>query len=405
MKVQLIVVLLWMSAGLMGNDLRQLKFTEVKNEADWNAVFKQAGEENKLVFIDVYTDWCSYCHKLDKEVYTDESVISYFERHFLNVKFDAESEFGYPKAQQFSVTGYPTLLFLTDKGQVFEEIEGFVPAGTLLGYGKAIETKWETLPFLEAKYKSGVISREEQRSLISILETTDEVRANEVAKEYISNLSEKDYLELETIWLLARHQNQLNGKPYRYIKDHKDLMVETHGINEYNDYMSAVYNDNLQLAIKYGDTELLGRLLKEVLPEFIDNGQLPFARYTTSSLYYAERQEFDNYKMEVNTYLNNHLSRDEKPGFILSTTYDIIDSYPSEEMFHFTSQLLKSALEINKKSFEATSLMGYTKSLLGDYKTAKIYLEKAKTMAKDEEEREIVESLFDAMKMMKSGQF
>lgn len=405
MKVQLIVVLLWISASLMGNDMRQLSFTEVENEADWSAIFKQARDENKLVFVDVYTDWCAYCHKLDKEVYTDESVISYFEKHFLNVKFDAESEFGYPKAQQFSISGYPTLLFLTGEEQVFHEIGGFVPSGTLLTYGTAIEAKWEQLPLLEAKYTSGNISKEEQLELISILETIDLFRANDVAKKYISQLSETDYLNLETIWLLARHQNQLSGRPYQYISSHRDLMVEAHGVSEYNDYMSAVYNDNLQLAIKYGDTDLLDQLLKEVLPEFVDNGQLPFARYTTRSIYYAEREEFDQYKMEVNTYLNNHLARDEKPAFILSTTYEIIDSYPSEEMFHFTSQLLKNALEIDEKSFEATSLMGYTKSLLGDYKTANTYLEKARSMAKDEEEREIVESLFDAVKMMKSGQF
>lgn len=403
MKVHLIGIFLLSCASLMANDIAQIPFIEVESSEEWEKVFVQARAENKMVFVDAYTDWCNYCHKLDKEVYTDQSVIDYYGQNFINVKFDAESEFGYPKAQELNITGYPTLLYMTPKDEVFKVVDGFVPAEALLAYGKDIFRMMESLPLLEEKYDSRNITADEQLELISILESTDELRAKEVAKNYVTKLREEDFLEIQNIWLLSRHQNNIDGYPFIYISTHKDLIVKTHGINEFNDYMSAVYNDNLELSIKYGDHELMQNLITGVLPLFIDNDQLPTAIYSTRAVYYGQRGEFDKYKIEVNTYMNNHLSRDSKAEFALSTTYDIIENYATEEMVNFSTQLLQQALIIDEKSFELNSILGYAKGLVGDYKAADKYLEIAKSIAKGEEEQEIIQSLFDAIQMMKEG--
>lgn len=405
MKVQLIGLLLLVCGSLLAKQDNTIDFIEVDNNADWNAAFDKAKEENKLVFIDVYTDWCTYCKQLDEEVYTDKSIIEYFNENFINLKFNAETKFGFLKAELFKVSGFPTLLFLTSEKQVFHEIGGFVPAKALSAYGQEVQRIWSILPELEAKYETGVIAKEETLELINILEINDENRARTIAKKYIDALSTDDYLDLETIWLLSKHQNQLNGHPFQYIKSNKSLLVETHGINEYTDYMSAAYNDNLQLAIKYGDSDLLTKLVMEVLPEFIDNGQLPKARYTTKAIYFAQRAEFDSYKLEVNAFMNNHLASTEKPDFALAITYDIIENYPSDDMYQFTASLLSQALNIDEKNFELNSIMGYTKGLIGDYKAANNFLEKAKAVAIGQEELELLDSLLEAVKMMREGQY
>ncbi|OEK04861.1 thioredoxin family protein [Roseivirga misakiensis] len=405
MKVQLILAFLLVGTCLLAKQADQISFVTVKNDQEWDAIFKKAKSENKLVFVDVFTDWCGYCKQLDEEVYTDPKVIEYFEEHFINIKFDAESEFGEPRADQFGVSTYPTLLFLTKDQQVFQALNGFVPASALNAYGNEVQRMWSVLPELEEKLASKVISKDETLELISILETTDELRAREIAKDYIVWLTPEDYLNLETIWLLSRHENQINGTPFKYIKNNRELMIETHGINEFNDYMSAVYNDNLQLAIKYGDKQLLNGLVMEVLPEFLEASQLPRARYTTKALYFAQRGEFDDFRLEVNSYMNNHLAVSQKADFALSTTYDIIENYPSEEMYRFSSALLGQALRIDEKNFELNSIMGYTKGLIGDYKSANTFLEKAKTLAQGAEELELLNSLFEAVKMMQEGQF
>ena len=46
----------------------------------------------KKVFIDFYTDWCTYCRKMDKVVFTKPDVINLLNDGYYSVRFDAESE-------------------------------------------------------------------------------------------------------------------------------------------------------------------------------------------------------------------------------------------------------------------------------------------------------------------------
>jgi thioredoxin-related protein len=44
----------------------------------------------KKVFIDFYTDWCVYCRKMDKVVFTKREVIELLNEEYYAVRFDAE---------------------------------------------------------------------------------------------------------------------------------------------------------------------------------------------------------------------------------------------------------------------------------------------------------------------------
>ncbi len=46
----------------------------------------------KRVFIDFYTDWCTYCRKMDKVVFTKPDVVNLLNTRYYAVRFDAESE-------------------------------------------------------------------------------------------------------------------------------------------------------------------------------------------------------------------------------------------------------------------------------------------------------------------------
>lgn len=65
------------------NEVRWLSFEELEDSL---------AVKPKKVFIDFYTDWCTYCRKMDKVVFTNSEVIDVLNAHYYAVRFNAETE-------------------------------------------------------------------------------------------------------------------------------------------------------------------------------------------------------------------------------------------------------------------------------------------------------------------------
>jgi len=114
---------------------------------NFNDALSKAKSENKRVIVDVYTDWCGWCKKMDEEVYSNGKIKKLIERNFILVKLDAESlmEVSYNGEQfteqdlalYFEASGYPTTVFLEQDGSVIEFKYNKTIMKNLPGYFKA----------------------------------------------------------------------------------------------------------------------------------------------------------------------------------------------------------------------------------------------------------------------------
>lgn len=57
---------------------------------DIDQAAKLENNEEKLYFVDIYTEWCGWCKVMDKKTFTDPKVIKLMSEKFHMVKFDAE---------------------------------------------------------------------------------------------------------------------------------------------------------------------------------------------------------------------------------------------------------------------------------------------------------------------------
>lgn len=49
-------------------------------------------KEQRKIFIDVYTDWCGWCKKMDATTFTNPSIAKILNEEYYAVKFDAEQK-------------------------------------------------------------------------------------------------------------------------------------------------------------------------------------------------------------------------------------------------------------------------------------------------------------------------
>jgi thioredoxin-related protein len=137
----------------------------------WEEAVQKASTEAspKKLFIDVYTDWCGWCKKMDKDTFQNAEVAAYMSENFYMVKLDAEQkepiEFK-GKTYNFVATGrrgyhelaaallqgrmsYPTVIFLDEEIKMLSPVPGYQKPDAFLKiaryFGDNIyrDTSWE----------------------------------------------------------------------------------------------------------------------------------------------------------------------------------------------------------------------------------------------------------------------
>ena len=58
----------------------------------WEEAVKANETEKRKIFVDVYTDWCGWCKRMDKTTFQHESVAKYLNDDFYAVKLNAEQK-------------------------------------------------------------------------------------------------------------------------------------------------------------------------------------------------------------------------------------------------------------------------------------------------------------------------
>ncbi|MFI3301790.1 MAG: thioredoxin fold domain-containing protein [Rikenellaceae bacterium] len=102
----------------------QVKFQDVSPEE----LLKMAESEDKLVFIDIYADWCPPCRAMESEVFSRKDVAEFMDARFVSAKYNMDKDTGKEIAARYNVRSIPTYLIFNDKGDFLGRLQGKMPA-------------------------------------------------------------------------------------------------------------------------------------------------------------------------------------------------------------------------------------------------------------------------------------
>jgi thioredoxin-related protein len=124
----------------------------------------------KKIFIDVYTDWCSWCKVMDQKTFSNPEIAEYLNKHYYPVKFNAESKEpitfqgrvfenkseGRRSPHELAIAllqgkmSYPSIAYMDEKNQLLTAVPGYVtptqiePILVFFGESHYKTTSWET---------------------------------------------------------------------------------------------------------------------------------------------------------------------------------------------------------------------------------------------------------------------
>ena len=143
--------------------------------ADLGSAIAEAKRTGRMMMVDVYTDWCGWCKKLDSDTYTDAKVIA-LSAGFIALKLNPEeSADGARFISTYGVNGYPTILFVEADGTLENRVVGYLDAPS---FSDAMAKTTRDAPKIRAylaEFKSGKYANAQEllSMLVELGRTTD----------------------------------------------------------------------------------------------------------------------------------------------------------------------------------------------------------------------------------------
>ena len=131
----LVFVLLIFSVGWR-NDTQKESLDEIRWGNNLDSALNLASNSNKIIMIDFMAEWCPPCKKMDKETFSNKSVIQKL-TEFILVRIDIDKQQNIAKkyngnARKYGGIGVPNILFLDRERNIVHRIVGFHNAGQLI---------------------------------------------------------------------------------------------------------------------------------------------------------------------------------------------------------------------------------------------------------------------------------
>jgi thioredoxin 1 len=108
-------------------------------DGSFDQALAKAKEENKMVFVKAYANWCGTCRKLESKEMSKEVTGSYYNATFINYKLNVDVD--KIVAATYEIQELPTLLYLDNNGVVLKKLVGYRAADDLVKIGKIMSEK------------------------------------------------------------------------------------------------------------------------------------------------------------------------------------------------------------------------------------------------------------------------
>lgn len=206
----------------------------------WSQVLQKAKKENKYIFVDCYATWCGPCKYMDKNIYPNDTVGSFFNEKFISVKIqmdtskdDNEFVMGwYANAamikSKYKVSAFPTFLFFSPNGYAVHRNTGSTGKDYFISLGAdALSSDKQYYTLLE-KYQRNELDTAYMKYFARLVNRVEGKEfASKIANDYINRVSIETLFTKDNIQLMYEFTKSSKDRGFKIFKDQRKRISET----------------------------------------------------------------------------------------------------------------------------------------------------------------------------------
>lgn len=219
----------------------------------------KAKKENKLVFVDCYTQWCGPCKKMIRDVFPQEKVGKYMNANFVSIKIDMEAAYAEGLARNWQVSAYPTFIIFNADGK---EIGRFMGGSDADNFIKRVAEKSAMdagANNLEERWANGERGDAFLKEYLATLTATyKRDQADVVAETLLRGKEETFAKDPELAGIFMKNINNPFASSFIYTVQHPEALKATVGERAVDMKIKSVLSGYTnQLWVKEGDKVVL----------------------------------------------------------------------------------------------------------------------------------------------------
>lgn len=212
------------SAGLIAVSALLYSQQSIRFESGrFEDILAKAKSENKLVFLDAYASWCGPCKLMEKNVFTDKAVQSYYDMNFINARIDMEKGEGPSLASRYQVASYPSFLYLNGSGEVVFRSMGYLPANDFLAMGKQANNPLNRNGGIKEQFAKGESDAEFLKNAVKMYANTDREFARAASERYFVQKKSAAYSQEEVSMLIYFLQSVKDPNYKVFVRDKAEI--------------------------------------------------------------------------------------------------------------------------------------------------------------------------------------
>jgi thioredoxin-related protein len=272
------------------------------SKGTWSELLAKAGKENKLIFMDAYTVWCSPCKMMTRDVFSQKETADFFNANFINVKMDMENGEGLGLREKYRVMAYPTLLFIDNTGEVVHQAVGYHSTDLLIELGETALDPEQNFGGIKARYNNGGRSPELLYKYAMAKYDAMDNSYTKQAEEYLA--TQENWSAGKNMEFIFRLAQDPSSKIFDYFFENRPAFEEKFGEQSVARQIDLVVQGQLNSISTDEDLKKIDLLYKKVYP----NEAAEMSARLRMGMY-AQREDWKNFAPAAAAYYEKFPTR------------------------------------------------------------------------------------------------